>query len=158
MGKDYGFFFVLDEASRQLQNTSYVFERINNRKGANSNAHLQIINQHEFTVAHYTGKIQYDANEIVERNRDYVAPEMIESLRQSNHSVVKEMFTNKLTKGGALTIHLDESLKTEKEKQQKKTARSKWGAALLHSDQTTNLRVSTKLFFNKLIDYKHTCF
>ncbi|XP_014215430.1 neither inactivation nor afterpotential protein C isoform X2 [Copidosoma floridanum] len=144
MSKDYGLFYALDEASRQLQGTSYIFERIgghnNNRRGGKANTHVKIQSQHEFTVAHYTGKIQYDASEIAERNRDYVPPEMIETLRQSSHGVVKELFTNKLTKAGALTIHVDESMKTDKQQQQKKTARSKWGAALLQSDQITNLR------------------
>lgn len=144
MGKDHGLFYVLDEASRQLQDTSYIFDRIQNRRSASNSQHVKVQAGHEFTVAHYTGKLGYDATEIAEKNRDFVPPEMVETLRQSSHTVVKELFTNKLTKGGALTIVSQEKPK-EKEKQKKTTARSKWGAALMHSDQTTNLRVSQDL-------------
>lgn len=139
MGKDDGLFFVLDEASRQLQDTNYVLGRIRERRSGN--IHIQVVSQNEFTIAHYTGKLSYDVSEITEKNRDFVAPEMVETLRQSNHQTVKQMFTNRLTKGGALTIQAPEQPKKDRP-QKKTTARSKWGAALLHSDQTTNLRVS----------------
>ncbi|XP_016842665.1 neither inactivation nor afterpotential protein C isoform X2 [Nasonia vitripennis] len=139
MGKTDGLFYVLDEASRQLQDTNYIFERIQGRRSASSTQHVKVQAGQEFSVAHYTGKLSYDASEIAEKNRDFVPPEMIETLRQSSHAVVKELFTNKLSKAGALTIVSQEKPK-DKEKPKKTTARSKWGAALLHSDQTTNLR------------------
>ncbi|XP_023317073.1 neither inactivation nor afterpotential protein C isoform X2 [Trichogramma pretiosum] len=141
MGKEDGLFYILDEASRQLQQTNYIFERINNRRvGHGTNLHVKVAGEKEFSVAHYTGKLTYDANDIVEKNRDFVSPEMIETLRQSTDRLVNQLFTNKLTKGGALTIHSDESLKAKDKQPKKTTARSKWGAALLQSEQTTNLR------------------
>ncbi|KAJ8686537.1 hypothetical protein QAD02_022331 [Eretmocerus hayati] len=146
MGKDDGLLFIIDEASRQLQDTNYIFDRVNSRRayGSSESSH-QIVKVHgstEFSVAHYTGKLSYDASELAERNRDHVPPEMVETMRQSSNPTVKQLFTNKLTKAGALTIHEDEQSKKDKDKQQqpKKTARSKWGAALLHADHGTNLR------------------
>ncbi|XP_058802662.1 neither inactivation nor afterpotential protein C [Phymastichus coffea] len=141
MAKDDGLFYILDEASRQLKDTAHVFERISYRRiSANQQQHIKAQNDHEFTVAHYTGKLLYDATEITEKNRDFVPPEMIETLRQSEHATVREFFTNKLTKGGALTIHIPEPSDKEKEKPKKTTARSKWGAALLLQSEQTNLR------------------
>jgi myosin-3 len=139
MAKDDGLFFILDETSRQLQDTSYVFNRLSGRKC--ENVHVKIEGQHEFSVAHYTGKLQYDANEIAEKNRDFVPPEMIETLRLSSEGTVRELFVNKLTKAGALTIHSQDTPKENEKQERKKTARSKWGAALLQSEQVTNLRV-----------------
>ena len=143
MGKDDGLFVIIDEASRQIQDTSYIFDRIENRRiGQNTTVNVKVSGDREFAVNHYTGKLTYDANEIAEKNRDFVSPEMIETLRQSTDTLVQELFTNKLTKGGALTIVIDES---KKEKPKKQTAKSKWGAALMQSEQTTNLRVSAFL-------------
>lgn len=142
MAKDDGLFYVLDEASRQLKDNSHVFDRISYRRiGANQQQHIKVQGNNEFSVAHYTGTLLYDATEITEKNRDFVPPEMIETMRQSEHATVREFFSNKLTKGGALTIHIPEAADKEKEKPKKTTARSKWGAALLQAEQT-NLRVN----------------
>ncbi|XP_011500567.1 PREDICTED: neither inactivation nor afterpotential protein C [Ceratosolen solmsi marchali] len=140
MAKDDGLFFILDEAARQLQDTAYIFDRVSNRKA--DSTHVNIQSEHEFAVAHYTGKLLYDANEIAEKTRDFVPPEMIETLRLSSQATVSELFTNKLTKGGALTILSRDSPKDKNKQQQqnRRTAKSKWGAALLQSEQTTNLR------------------
>lgn len=140
MAKDDGLFFILDDGSRQFQETSYIFNRLTERRA--ESVHVKIQSEHEFAVAHYTGTLQYDANEITEKNRDFVPPEMIETLRLSDDGTVRELFTNKLTKGGALTIQpLENPKEKDKHQEKKKTAKSKWGAALLQSDQVTNLRV-----------------
>lgn len=130
MGKDNGLFHIIDEASRQLQDVQYIFGKIKERI---QGIHVKQISSHEFTIAHYTGKIVYDASEISEKNRDFVPPEMIETLRQSSLETVKDMFTNKLTKAGNLTIVVDDP-KTE----EKKTPKSKWGVIM---QETTKLRV-----------------
>ncbi|XP_043670504.1 neither inactivation nor afterpotential protein C isoform X3 [Vespula pensylvanica] len=129
MGKDNGLFHIIDEASRQLQDVQYIFGKIKERI---QGIHVKQISSHEFTIAHYTGKIVYDASEISEKNRDFVPPEMIETLRQSSLETVKDMFTNKLTKAGNLTIVVDDP-KTE----EKKTPKSKWGVIM---QETTKLR------------------
>ncbi|KAK2587108.1 hypothetical protein KPH14_002873 [Odynerus spinipes] len=129
MGKDNGLFYIMDDASRQLLDTQYFFEKIKQRMRG---LHVKPISSHEFTVAHYTGKLIYDASDIVEKNRDFVPPEMIETFRQSPFEAVKQMFTNKLTKSGNLTIVVDTPKPAEK-----KTSKSKWGAAM---QECTKLR------------------
>lgn len=129
MGKDRGLFSIIDEASKNMLDYTHVISKIQNRAG---NVYVKVVSSHEFTVAHYTGKLVYDASEIAEKNRDFLPPEMIETLRQSAIGAVKEMFTNKLTKSGNLTI-IDEHSKIE----EKKTNKGKWGALM----QESKLRV-----------------
>lgn len=67
----------------------------------------QYIRQHgvsEVSVAHYTGRVTYDTTSFPEVNRDFVPPEIIETLRSSQDPHIKLMFTNQLTKCGNLTL------------------------------------------------------
>ncbi|CAG2068464.1 unnamed protein product, partial [Timema podura] len=50
-------------------------------EGDSKNSRLRAIGRHEFTVAHYTGKVTYDTTEMADKNRDFLPPEMIETLR-----------------------------------------------------------------------------
>lgn len=70
----------------------------------------------EFSIAHYTGKVTYDAKEMPDRNRDFVPPEIIETLRLSKNPVVKALFANKLSKVGQLYVSFDEGTKRSKKK------------------------------------------
>ncbi|XP_066595242.1 neither inactivation nor afterpotential protein C isoform X2 [Prorops nasuta] len=131
MGKEHGLFHLLDDASRQLLDSRYILEKLKQRS---PNIYVKPISSHEFTVAHYTGKLIYDGSEIAEKNRDFLPPEMIETLRLSTKKPIVEMFTNKLTKSGNLTIIVDQPT----QQVEKKTTRSKWGAALMQ--ENTKLR------------------
>lgn len=93
-----------------------------------------------FTVAHYCKKIEYNATDIPQKNHDFLPPEMIETMRQSSNFVVKQLFTNQLTKSGNLTISTDQNLGVFSGK------RKKWGAALISGDQRS--RVSHGLMLN----------
>lgn len=48
-------------------------ECINKKK----NAYVQRVSGHEFSVAHYTGKVTYDCREMADKNRDFLPPEMV---------------------------------------------------------------------------------
>lgn len=50
-----------------------ISDSINSKKSA----HIQRISAHEFSVAHYTGKITYDARDLADKNRDFLPPEMV---------------------------------------------------------------------------------
>lgn len=43
----------------------------------NKNSYVQRVSGHEFSVAHYTGKLTYDARDMADKNRDFVPPEMV---------------------------------------------------------------------------------
>lgn len=54
-------------------------------------------------MAHYTGKVNYDAREMADKNKDFLPPEMIETMRASSNLTLQQLFKNKLTKTGNLT-------------------------------------------------------
>ncbi|XP_048508226.1 neither inactivation nor afterpotential protein C isoform X2 [Athalia rosae] len=125
MGKNNGLFRIIDNASRQLQDAQYICE---NLKSSKQGVHVKAISGHEFTIAHFTGKLVYDASEISEKNRDFVPPEMIETMRLSGTEAIVQMFTNQLTRSGNLTIVVNHPKAPEK------TTRGKWGAILLQEN------------------------
>lgn len=137
MNKQDGLLRIIDDASRQLQDAQCIFERIKEHKRG---THVKLVNSHEFTVAHYTGKLIYNASEIAAKNRDFVPPEMIGTMRHSSYNTVKQMFTNKLTKSGNLTIVHESCLAMEK------TPKNKWSALM---QESSNFRVSEMI--NKCI-------
>lgn len=130
MNKEDGLFHIIDDASQQMQDAQYIFERIKRHKYG---IHIKPVSLHEFTVAHYTGKLIYDASEIATKNRDFIPPEMIGTMRFSLHDTVKQMFTNKLTKSGNLTIIHEHGLAA------KKTSKKKWSALM---QESSTFRVS----------------
>lgn len=130
MSKEDGLFHIINEASRQMQDAQYIFERIKEHKHG---IHVRPVSSHEFTVAHYTGKLIYDASEIATKNQDFVPAEMIGVMRLSSRDAVKEMFTNRLTKSGNLTIVHEHGLAA------KGTSKKKWNAIMQESSM---IRVS----------------
>jgi myosin-3 len=73
-------------------------------ESSGKSSHLKVLNGHEFSIAHYTGKVSYDAQGMVGKNRDFLHPEMIDTLRLSTNQVVKLLFTNKLSNTGNLIM------------------------------------------------------
>ncbi|RWS27882.1 myosin-IIIb-like protein [Leptotrombidium deliense] len=55
-----------------------------------------------FSIMHFAGKVNYDARNFLEKNRNFVPLEVIQLLRQSSMSIVKELFASPLTKTGHL--------------------------------------------------------
>lgn len=93
--------------------------------------YIKLSGSHEFSVAHYTGKVNYDAREMADKNRDFLPPEMIETMRASTDATVQQLFRNKLTKTGNLTVSSSQprvtvvKSKSEKEMENIKTRVSK---------------------------------
>lgn len=55
-----------------------------------------------FSIMHFAGQVQYDARDFLEKNRDYLAPEIIQILRSSCVHLVSSLFQLPLTKTGTL--------------------------------------------------------
>lgn len=87
-------------------------------------------------MAHYTGKVTYDARDLIEKNRDFLPPEMMETLRSSTEPIIKTCFTNPLSKSGNLTMAMHSEEPTGNEKGRRK---SKWGAALISEKTKTKV-------------------
>lgn len=130
MNNPKGLFHVIDDASRGQYCYEYITESINNRKSPFVNR----FSSFEFTVAHYTGKVNYDARDLIEKNRDFVPPEMMETMRASKEHIIKLCFTNPLSKSGNLTMAMSTEHTEEPSKIRKN---SKWGAALIN-EKTKN--------------------
>ncbi|KAM3962727.1 STKc_myosinIII_N_like and MYSc_Myo21 domain-containing protein ninaC [Aphomia sociella] len=101
MSRPMGLFYILDEASRTGSGQEFIMSTIRTTcKGP----YVRLSGSHEFSVAHYTGKVNYDAREMADKNKDFLPPEMIETMRASTNITVQQLFRNKLTKTGNLTV------------------------------------------------------
>lgn len=130
MGKPRGLMSLLDDASRSRQTHDFITSSINSR----GSQFIKRVTPHEFTVAHYTGRVTYDARDFPAKNRDFLPPEVVDTLRSSVDMVVKTLFTNSLTKSGNLTMAFDES-ELGNLGGLRQSKRSKWGAALVNERQ-----------------------
>ncbi|XP_054006011.1 neither inactivation nor afterpotential protein C isoform X2 [Hylaeus anthracinus] len=135
LSKDRGLFSIIDDASKHQMDYQYILTKI----GQSNNLYVKAASSHEFTVAHYTGKLIYDSSEIAEKNRDFVPPEMVETFRLSGLLTVKEMFTNKLTKSGNLTIVVEHTKVAEK-----KTSKGKWGALMQETNKPRKFNTASR--------------
>lgn len=139
-----GIFHVLDEASRGLYNYEFIIDTVGSRK----TPYLQRYSSHEFTVAHFSGKIIYDTRDFVEKNRDFQPLEMIETLRLSEDEIVKICFTNPLSKSGNLTMEMKEHV--QKQSGSTKRRGSKWAEALMNEkikNRVRNFQLNFETFF-----------
>lgn len=128
MSKSEGFLYLLDEASKTRQGSKYILRTLENR---DKGGRLKVAGDHEFSVAHYTGKVTYDTREMAEKNRDFLPPEMMDTLRLSSDKIVKLLFSNQLSRTGNLTMSAtDCGFILDKKK-------SKWGAPLMADDNKT---------------------
>ena len=102
---------------------------------------LKITDEHELSVAHYTGKVTYDMREMVDKNRDFLPPEMIDTLRLSSDKMVKLLFSNQLSRTGNLTMSAEDC------RVDIGNMKSKWGAALMaENDNKTKVITSARMF------------
>lgn len=83
----------------------------------------------------------YDARDFGDVNRDFVPPEMLETLRGSSEDIIKLMFLNLLTKTGNLTMT------TETEQIIPVNQKNKWGAALIAEKSKGQVCFSTSSYF-----------
>jgi len=89
-------------------------------------SNLQVLgDEHEFSIAHCTGKVLYDARGMAGRNQDFLSPEMVDTMCLSFDTVVKCLFTNQLSRTGNLILSAEDCgviANTNKER---------WAAALI---------------------------
>jgi len=66
-------------------------------------------NELTFTIQHYAGYVQYDANGFLEKNGDYLSPEIVSLLRQSEISLIRSLFRTQLTRIGENSSNISKS-------------------------------------------------
>ncbi|CAG4973120.1 unnamed protein product [Colias eurytheme] len=101
MAKPHGIFYILDEASRTGSGQEFIMSTI---RASCKGPYVKLAGSHEFSVAHYTGKVNYDTREMADKNKDFLPPEMIETMRVSTNATMQQLFKNRLTKTGNLTL------------------------------------------------------
>ncbi|XP_039280465.1 neither inactivation nor afterpotential protein C isoform X3 [Nilaparvata lugens] len=136
MMKPDGLMYMVDEASRSPLGSEFIIETLTNKpKGPR----VKMSTTKDFCVAHYTGKVMYETNRMAEKNRDFLPPEMIETMRLSSDMVIKQLFTNQLTKSGNLTFSSDQTVSVTSGR------KKRWGAALVaESDHGRKFNTESK--------------
>ncbi|CAF1653884.1 unnamed protein product [Rotaria magnacalcarata] len=76
---------------------------------ASSSTHQSIPS---FSITHFAGHVQYDARGFLEKNRDYLAPEIIQILRSSHVQLISTLFQSQLSKTGTLIENVDQRYNT----------------------------------------------
>ena len=104
LGKPEGLFCVIDDASKTGRDAKYITDCLQD----NAKEFIAVVGTSDFSVSHYTGKVTYYAAEMPDKNRDFLPPEVTETLRLSDNPTVKMLFTNKLDKTGSLKLVFDD--------------------------------------------------
>ncbi|XP_055680754.1 neither inactivation nor afterpotential protein C isoform X2 [Lutzomyia longipalpis] len=136
MAKPRGLMNLIDDATRARMPHDTITSAIN----VHGRQFIRRVTPHEFSVAHYTGRVTYDARDFPAKNRDFVPPEMLDTLRASGNAIVKTLFTNALTKTGNLTMPFEEATNFEGLRDSKRT---KWGVALVNEKQLKTKKINT---------------
>uniref|UniRef100_A0A8D2ZDL3 Myosin XIX n=1 Tax=Scophthalmus maximus TaxID=52904 RepID=A0A8D2ZDL3_SCOMX len=99
-GSPVSVFSLLNEASRLNRASDAKTFRVRLEKELCDNVNIswdKFNKVPHFTVAHYAGKVDYQIQGIVEKNKDPVPPELISLLQQSDDSLLHQIFTDKET-------------------------------------------------------------
>lgn len=55
-----------------------------------------------FAIHHFAGRVVYQADGFLEKNRNFLPPEVIQLMRQSQHDIIRFLFQCPITKTGNL--------------------------------------------------------
>ncbi|CAH1130298.1 unnamed protein product [Ceutorhynchus assimilis] len=103
LSKPEGLLSIIDDAAKKNLGGRYV---VDNLQSQESNR-IMITSATEFSVAHYTGIVPYNAKEMPNKNRDFLPPEIIETMRESDNPIIRMLFVNKLDRTGGLLLNLN---------------------------------------------------
>ncbi|CAI6355450.1 unnamed protein product [Macrosiphum euphorbiae] len=132
-----GLFYMFDDATKNCEENC---EYITNALEINpKEPYIHVASSKSFSVAHYSGTVSYQLKDILEKNRDFLAPEVVETMRMSKDNVIKDLFSNRLTKSGNLTVCREKTLMVKT----KNSKISRWGAALM-SEKTPIRKYNTE--------------
>ncbi|XP_023311142.1 neither inactivation nor afterpotential protein C [Anoplophora glabripennis] len=107
LGKPEGVLSIIDDASRKGYSGSYITGNIQNLEKTK----IMVYDTLKFSVTHYTGTVSYNVKDMPEKNRDFLPPEIIDTMRNSQNCAISMFFTNKLEKCGNLYIPMEKAKK-----------------------------------------------
>ncbi|XP_056263817.1 unconventional myosin-XIX isoform X1 [Pseudoliparis swirei] len=99
-GSPVGVFSLLNEESRLNRVSDAKTLRVRLEKELWENANIswdKFSKEPHFTVAHYAGKVHYQIQGMVEKNKDPVPPELTSLLQKSDNPLLHQIFTDKET-------------------------------------------------------------
>uniref|UniRef100_A0A3B4E996 non-specific serine/threonine protein kinase n=1 Tax=Pygocentrus nattereri TaxID=42514 RepID=A0A3B4E996_PYGNA len=99
-----------------------------------------------FGIQHYAGKVLYDVNGFLEKNRDTLPADIVVVLRTSENKLLQQLFSSPLTKTGNLaTSRARVTAASRSLPPQLSTGRSKVDTMemMRHPEETTNMRRQT---------------
>lgn len=99
-----GLLSLLDEESHFPNATnSSLIDKFHNNLAPRSPSYIRPKgNNISFTIAHYAGRVSYDANNFLEKNRHFIPTSIIQLHRQSTLPLIRTLFGSPLTKTGNL--------------------------------------------------------
>ncbi|KAL1494679.1 hypothetical protein ABEB36_010244 [Hypothenemus hampei] len=103
LSKPDGVLNIIDDTSKRNLDGRYIMDNIKNQE----TNRILVTKNMEFSVAHYTGVVPYNAKEMADKNRDYLIPELIETMKESENPIIRALFANKLDKTGNLIVNFD---------------------------------------------------
>ncbi|XP_050306702.1 neither inactivation nor afterpotential protein C [Anthonomus grandis grandis] len=136
LSKPEGLLCIIDDAAKRNLNGKYIMDNLENQESSR----IMITNSMEFSVAHYTGLVPYSAKEMAFKNRDFLPPEIIETMRESENPIVRMLFVNKLDRTGGLIINF------EKARRNRVGFNSKRVAGVNEFSQIKNMRTAGTVF------------
>lgn len=109
LSKPVGLLALLDEESRFPQSTDRtMIEKLRN----NIKSHDYIKPKSDavfFAIQHFAGRVTYKADGFLEKNRNFLPPEVINLLRQSQYDIVRYLYQCPISKTGNLYSALHDS-------------------------------------------------
>ncbi|CAG7716563.1 unnamed protein product [Allacma fusca] len=102
LSKPVGLLAYLDEETKTSNNDYQNF--LSKIKTDLNSRFIRQKDEISFSVAHYSGQVIYDACNFVERNKNFLSPEMIQVMRISTNPTIVQLYSNQMTKTGNLTI------------------------------------------------------
>ncbi|XP_029028743.1 unconventional myosin-XIX isoform X2 [Betta splendens] len=103
-GSPVSVFSLLNEESRLNRASDAKTFRVRLEKELSGNTNIswdKFRQVPHFTVAHYAGKVVYQIEGMVEKNKDPVPPELINLLQKSNNPLLHQLFNDKTTQNPA---------------------------------------------------------
>ncbi|KAJ8304543.1 hypothetical protein KUTeg_018126 [Tegillarca granosa] len=111
LNKPIGVLSLLDEESHFPKGTDASFvDKLNTHfKGNSYYVKSQQTKSTKFTINHYAGKVTYDAENWLEKNRDTLPHGVMEMLQCSSNDLVKLIFRGQITRTGTLALQARKS-------------------------------------------------
>ncbi|XP_066253855.1 neither inactivation nor afterpotential protein C [Euwallacea similis] len=134
LSKPEGVLSIIDDAAKRNLGGQYIMDNLQSQESCR----VMITKPMEFAVAHYTGIVSYNVKDMTEKNRDFLPPEIIEVLRDSDNSIIKALFAKKLDRTGCLITNSEDN----------NTRRTRLGCKKIvdQFSQIRNMRTSGTMF------------